>query len=114
MLSRFVAAAILLTWKVSTLQYNTQPFDAVMACVGSLGNCIPGFRFAEEVENAAALFGGAHRREGVVYENFLHAFDVDGHKDCEPQRPGFNTQCTEGNSARWGFCSECSNGRRGL
>lgn len=52
--------------------YNTQEFDAVMACVGSLTNCIPGYRFDEPIANAAALFGGQHRREGVVYENFLH------------------------------------------
>jgi len=82
--------------------YNTLEFDAVMACVGSLTNCIQGYRFDVPIANAAALFGGAHRREGVVYENFLHAFDVEGHQDCEPQRPGFNTQCAQGNNARWG------------
>jgi hypothetical protein len=27
-----------------------------------------------------------------------------GHKKCRPQRPGFNTQCADGNHARWGFC----------
>ena len=85
--------------------YNTQEFDAVMACVGSLTNCIPGYRFDEPIANAAALFGGEHRREGVVYENFLHVFDVEGHRDCEPQRPGFNTVCADGNHARWGFCN---------
>jgi hypothetical protein len=30
---------------------------------------------------------------------------VQGHRDCEPQRPGFNTQCNQGNHARWGFCN---------
>ena len=29
---------------------------------------------------------------------------VTGYKECEPQRPGFNTVCADGNHARWGYC----------
>ena len=84
--------------------YNTQSFDAVMACVGSLQNCLPAHAFEEPVVNAAALFGGPHRREGVIMDDFLHVFGVQGYRECEPQRPGFNTVCSDGNHARWGFC----------
>ena len=84
--------------------YNTQSFDAVMACVGSLQNCLPAHAFEEPIENAAALFGGPHRREGVIMDDFLHVFGVQGYRECEPQCPGFNTVCSDGNHARWGFC----------
>ena len=29
---------------------------------------------------------------------------VTGYRECEPQRPGFNTLCNDGNHARWGYC----------
>ena len=45
------------------------------------------------------------RREGVRYKEFIRLFDVHGQKKFRPQRPGFNTQCADGNHARWGFCA---------
>ena len=55
------------------------------------------------IENSAALFSGAYRDEGIEPAEFLGTFGVTGHRDCEPQRPGFNTQCNGGNAARWGL-----------
>ena len=47
----------------------TQEFDAVMACVGSLTNCIPGYRFDEPIANAAELFGGEHRCGNTTFRD---------------------------------------------
>ena len=85
--------------------YNSQPFDAIQACVGSFDNCLEPYAFAEPYTNAAELFAGEHHRGGVEPAEFMSVFGVSGHKDCAPQRPGFNTQCAQGNSARWGFCN---------
>ena len=85
--------------------YNTRNFDAVKACVGSLANCLPVHAFDEPIQNAAALFDGPHRREGVIEGAWLNAFGATSQRTCAPQRPGFNTQCSGGNNARWGFCA---------
>ena len=85
--------------------YNTLSFDAIMGCVGTLANCMPVHAFSEPIGNAARLFDGPYRNEGVIEEDMLNAFGVSGHKDCAPQRPGFNTRCAQGNNARWGFCN---------
>jgi len=85
--------------------FNTISFDAIMACVGSLTNCLQPYAFDEPVANAVELFSGDYRREGVRYKEFIRLFDVHGQKKCRPQRPGFNTQCADGNHARWGFCA---------
>jgi hypothetical protein len=112
--------------------------------------------FDTPIANAADLFAGDHRREGVEQQDFLHVFGalaserpcspprrlrgclpslsslrptadrrcwlicslppwltratvygsgVTGYRECEPQRPGFNTVCADGNHARWGFCA---------
>ena len=68
-------------------------------------NCLEPYAFAEPIPNSAALFSGAYRDEGIEPTEFLTTFGVHGHRDCEPQRPGFNTVCADGNHARWGFCN---------
>jgi hypothetical protein len=35
----------------------------------------------------------------------LQVFGPSGQRSCAPQRPGFNVQCVDGPSARWGFCN---------
>ena len=85
--------------------YNTQSFDAITACIGTFDNCLEPYAFAEPIANSAALFGGDYRDEGIEPNEFMSTFGVEGHRDCEPQRPGFNTVCADGNHARWGFCN---------
>ena len=85
-------------------EYNSMPFNAVRACVGTLDNCLE-HMFAETYDNAVQLFDGAHLREGIDQALFENLFGASGHQDCDPQRPAFNTQCNDGNSARWGFCA---------
>ena len=67
--------------------YNSQPFDAIKACVGSFDNCLEPYAFAEPYTNAAELFAGEHHRGGVEPAEFMSVFGVSGHKDCAPQRP---------------------------
>lgn len=61
--------------------------------------------FLEPISSAKELFTGPYRREGVQDHEMLEIFAATGHNDCEPQRPGFNTQCRDGNRARWGYCN---------
>eukprot|EP01043_Picozoa_sp_COSAG02_P100226 COSAG02_NODE_36317_length_456_cov_0.865546_1_plen_152_part_11 len=80
--------------------YNSQSFDAIKACVGSLDNCIPPHVFDGTVQSAAELFGGFNRREGVTIADFTTVFAVEDPRrnlECEPQKAGFNSQCTGGN-----------------
>eukprot|EP01043_Picozoa_sp_COSAG02_P012962 COSAG02_NODE_511_length_20858_cov_21.570837_4_plen_4757_part_00 len=87
--------------------YNEQQFDAIKACVGSLDNCMPTHVFGRSFVNAAELFDGYHRDEGVTIADFTRVFHVEdprASKQCEPQRPGFNSNCNGGNSVRWGYC----------
>jgi hypothetical protein len=86
-------------------EYNTEPLDAVMGCVGDLSTCMPPHVFSQPIPNAASLFGGAYRAEGVNASAMLSAFKPVGQRDCAPQRAGFNTQCSDGNAARWGYCN---------
>eukprot|EP01048_Picozoa_sp_COSAG05_P005915 COSAG05_NODE_364_length_10775_cov_3.222836_15_plen_163_part_01 len=81
-------------------EYNTRKIDAVRGCVGTLENCVE-HEFAGPIGSAAALFGGEYRREGVGEGRWLEVFGPSGQRDCAAQRPGFNTQCVDGNSARW-------------
>jgi hypothetical protein len=74
-------------------------------CIGTADNCLPPHAFLDPISSAKELFTGPHRREGVQDHELLEIFGATGHNDCEPQRPGFNTQCADGNSARWGFCN---------
>eukprot|EP01051_Picozoa_sp_SAG22_P019423 SAG22_NODE_3579_length_1633_cov_1.118644_2_plen_179_part_00 len=90
-------------------EYNTMEFSAIMFCVTSSDSCIQPYEFAEPISNAAALFGGSHRREGVVRADFERVFQPSGQQNCDPQRPGFNTQCNDGNRARWGYCNNLPN-----
>lgn len=86
--------------------FNTVQFDAVMGCAGSLANCLEPYAFSSPIENSVALFGGEYRREGIPSQKeFLRMFGAEGQKKCRPQRPGFNTQCADGNHARWGYCA---------
>eukprot|EP01043_Picozoa_sp_COSAG02_P005369 COSAG02_NODE_145_length_34010_cov_7.359696_2_plen_917_part_00 len=88
--------------------YNTQAFDAIKACVGNLQNCLPEHEFAEPLTNAAELFDGRNRREGVRIEDFVNVFGIEDPRaedECEPQKPGFNSQCNGNNKVRWGYCA---------
>ena len=67
--------------------------------------------FATPVENSVELFSGVYRDEGVVQEVLVETLNdatsgaLVGQQDCEMQRPGFNTFCSNGNHARWGYCN---------
>ena len=94
-------------------EYNSVAFNAVMGCVGDLGNCLPPHDLGEPVDNAASLFGDGFRGEGVDKQDFLSAFKPPiksdgqpGHNArCDPVQPGFATECPGGPRARWGFCN---------
>lgn len=87
-------------------EFNTVAFDAIMGCVGTLSNCLEPYAFSAPVNNAVELFGGDFRREGIPADKlFARTFGSTGHKKCRAQRPGFNTQCNDGNHARWGYCA---------
>ena len=87
--------------------YNTEPFNAIKLCVGTLDNssCTTPHVFDGPIASAASLFDGPYVRDGIVQDEWETVFGVSGHRVCGMQRPGFNTQCAEGNSARWGWCS---------
>ena len=86
-------------------EYNHLPFDAVMGCVGSLGNCVT-YELPAPVAKAADLFNGPYRAEGINEKEFLTMFNETRQRDCRPQRPGFNARCgADTNAARWGFCN---------
>ena len=56
--------------------------------------------------NIANMNTSGYRREGVgLATGFPALFRASGHKDCQPQLPGFNTVCRDGNAARWGYCN---------
>ena len=86
-------------------EYLATRIDAVQMCIGTPDNCLPPHAFLDPISSARELFTGPFRREGVQDHEVLEIFRPTGHNDCEPQRPGFNTQCAQGNSARWGFCN---------
>ena len=90
--------------------YNDLEFDAIKVCTadasGAPTNCIPPQAFLDPVANAAALFDGPYLRQGVVQDEWHAVFNPTGHNPtCGMQRPGFNTQCNDGNHARWGYCA---------
>jgi hypothetical protein len=86
--------------------YNDLEFDAIKVCVGLPTNCIEAQAFLEPIPNAAALFDGPYRRQGVVQDEWDRVFDPSGQNEaCGMQRPGFNTLCADGNQARWGYCA---------
>ena len=86
-------------------EYNTLKFDFITVCVGSVDNCIEPYQFSYPMANAAELFGGGDRREGVNQSEFVRVFGPSGMQNCGPQRPGFDVQCSGGNHARWGYCN---------
>ena len=85
-------------------EYNSLELDGVRGCVGNFENCVQ-HTFDHSVLNAASLFGGDYVSVGVDRDEFVQVFGPAGQRDCAPQRPGFNVQCVDGNSARWGFCN---------
>ena len=87
-------------------EYNTVAFCKIRVYrSGQSESCMPAAEFATPVANAAALFDGEYRREGIVQADWDNIFHVFGKRDCEMQRPGFNTRCNDGNNARWGYCN---------
>lgn len=86
-------------------EFNTMAFTAITACVDSFDNCLSEYEFASVIPNALELFNGQFRREGVVQQEFVSVFHATGQQNCGMQRPGFHTECNDGNRARWGFCN---------
>ena len=83
-------------------EYSSVRIDAVQFCIGTADNCLPPHAFLDPVPSARELFTGPYRREGVQDHELLEIFAATGHNNCEPQRPGFNTVCADGNHARCG------------
>ena len=92
-------------------EYNTMQFTKIRICVGVLeeASCTMPFEFTTPFTNAAQLFNGAFRREGVVQAEWDRLFAPSGDRDCGMQRPGFNTVCNDNNRARWGYCNNIPN-----
>ena len=84
--------------------YTTQPFSTIVGCVDSFENCVS-HTFDEPISSALALFTSGYRGEGVDRWMFEALFGASGQQDCEPQSPGFNVECPDGNYARWGHCN---------
>ena len=99
--------------------YNSLTFSSVVVCVNPNENepdarfdpsfCLVPVDFSTPFMNAAALFDGSFRREGVDQAEWVSAFQPSGHRSCGMQRPGFNTVCRDNNRARWGFCNNIPN-----
>lgn len=79
-------------------------------CVGCPdANCVH-YKFNTPWNNGLALFNSGYIRDTrTTQEEFLAAFAPapGSYQDCPMQRPGFNVQCKDGNSARWGYCLNC-------
>merc|ERR1712151_1242626 len=95
--------------------FNTQRFDTIRMCVGSLapskngGNCVY-HTFAKPYKSARDLFNAGYIRDTKVDQKGIEkAFGSTKHKACGMQRPGFNIQCKDNNKARWGFCNNIPN-----
>ena len=95
-----------------TGRYNNRPLDAVKFCFGTIDNCVHPIEFDTPITSAVELFTGEYRPQGVGEDDLVSAISaslsVDGlqyRQDCDMLHPGFNTQCADGNHARWGFCN---------
>lgn len=96
--------------------YNTQSFSKVKLCVGTTELCYS-YDLGQTYSNAAKLFNGNFKRTtNMDKRKFTDLWLSPGSPDydyfwnggsganCGMQRPGFNTQCNDGNDARWGYC----------
>jgi len=98
---------------VKLSSYSSQALKAVRVCVGSLDKCVT---LQVEAKSSKDLFSGEFRRRTDIDQHvFQSLFQADEQRSCfSPgnasqcsqcmQRPGFSTQCSSGNKARFGFC----------
>ena len=89
--------------------FNRAPFRRIKGCIGSswteaAQKCIIG-DLGRTFDSAKSLFSGTYIRSNTNKDDWYNAFPVTGHRICDQiQQPGFNTQCRDLNSARWGMC----------
>ena len=77
-------------------------------CIGS--KCVT-HSFNQSWTSAKELFQAGYIRDSSVDQAGIlstFAVPVGTYKNCPMQRPGFNIQCRDGNSARWGYCGNCA------
>lgn len=99
--------------------FNEIGFNTIRICVGEptqttptgspTGNCFD-HTLAQSYSSLQALFSaGFIRDDSLDQGHILHTFGVAPGmvRSCGMQRPGFNTQCNDGNKARIGFCNNC-------
>ena len=95
---------------VKLSSYSSQALEAVRVCVGSLDKCVT---LQVEAKSSKDLFSGEFRRRTDIDQHvFQSLFQADelrsrfspGNASQCMQRPGFNSQCSSGNKARFGFC----------
>ena len=91
--------------------FISQPFSKIKICIESpTENCME-HTFSDVYANAKALFSGGFIRDATINQTqILSAFNPTPgtYADCGMQRPGFNIECTQGNKARWGYCTNCA------